>query len=86
MRYTKYISLMVHSQGVPNFTVEQYRKAMNVIVLESKIDGINRSRIELKNYGRSLHGLEFDYKKKLDELTWGYAPKDFWENLLKQHT
>jgi len=85
MKYTKFISLMVNTHGVPNLTVEQYRKAMNVIVLESRIDGVVNARKQLKNYGQTLMGLEYEYAKRLSDLTWGLAPEDFWNNLLKHN-
>ena len=82
MRYTKYISLMVNTQGVPNFTVEQYRILMNVVVLESKIDGVEQARKQLKNDFGRLHLLDYTFKKKLRDLTDDMEPQMFWKILL----
>ena len=77
---------MVNTSGVPNLSVEQYRVVMNIVVLESRIDGIVKAGKSLKNNSKSLYGLEYEYKRKMEELTWGYAPKEFWERILKTQT
>ena len=74
---------MVRTQGVPNFTVEQYQKAMNVLVLESRIEGMVKLKRHLKQHSSHLDSLVYQEGKKLLLLTGNVPAKDFWDSLLR---
>nr|WP_299488564.1 hypothetical protein [uncultured Allomuricauda sp.] len=82
MRYTKYLAHIVKVNGLPNFTLEQYQKAMNIMVLECRIEGVIKSKKEI-NDTYKLDMLVYRESKKLAELTGNIPEKDFWYTLFK---
>lgn len=69
---------------MPNLTLEQYRRTMNVVALENRILGMIKARkkIEGSKYSGQLDYLIYLEGKKLSNLTGNIPEKDFWESLL----
>ena len=82
MKYTKHLSFIIKNQGAPNFSQEQYQLAMNIVALESRIEGIKKTKEYLKNVNQELELLIFLEGKKITELTGNLAPEIFWKKIL----
>lgn len=85
MRYTAYLSRLIKENGQPNFTDEQFQKAMNVIALENRIDGIVRSKKTLSEkigFIRELEYLQYLEECKLKNITKNWPDEQFWDWLL----
>ena len=44
MKYKKYFSGIINEHGAPNLTDEQFRKFMNMVPLEGRLEGIDTIR------------------------------------------
>jgi hypothetical protein len=44
MKYKKYFSGIINEHGAPNLTDEQFRKFMNMVHLEGRLEGIDTIR------------------------------------------
>lgn len=86
MKYTKYLAHIVNTKGLPNFTPEQYKLAMNIISLENRMAGIIRAKryIPASKHLGQLDLLLYKEGKKLVELTGNIPEKYFWEQLFGQ--
>ena len=85
MKYTKYFSGIISEHGAPNLTDEQFRKFMNIVHLEGRIEGIDTIRRTLKGT-KEGHRFDIEYfnvSKKLTDLTGKLPPKELKENLFK---
>jgi hypothetical protein len=49
MKYTKFFSGYVNTQGSPNLEPDQFKQMMNLIHLEGQIEGINQIIEKFKN-------------------------------------
>ncbi|WP_299528970.1 hypothetical protein [Ulvibacterium sp.] len=84
MKYTLYLSKLIKMRGIPNLTLEQYQRTMNVVSLENRIMGIIKARKKIEG---AKHSGQLDYLiylegRKLADLTDNMPEKDFWERLL----
>ncbi|MEO9513243.1 MAG: hypothetical protein ABJN84_13625 [Flavobacteriaceae bacterium] len=86
MKYTSYLSLLLKTRGMPHFTEDQYRTAMNVLSLENRIDGIARARrlIPFNKDSGKLDLLIYKEERKLTEITGNSPVEHFWEQLFNQ--
>ena len=85
MKYTKYFSGIINEYGAPNLTEEQFRKFMNIVHLEGKLEGIDTIRRILKD-AKEEHRFDLEYfnvNKKLTDLTGNLPPKELKEKLFK---
>jgi hypothetical protein len=84
MKYTKYLSTLVGSQGVPNMEVEHFKTIMNVVHLEGKLEVLSALKKGLQGtheaykYDLKIAGIQ----NKLNEITGEQEPKAFFNTLL----
>ncbi len=77
MVYTNYFASKVNNEGVPKIGVMQFKKMMNIIFLEGKIEGIyqeHRKNTEAPNTNIDAYELS----QQIKELTGGLSPKDLY--------
>ncbi len=78
MRFTRYYSRFLQSQGVPHLDVMQHCRLMNIVSLEGRLAELEALRNELKNsvdqykYDVRIHRIQL----KLKALTLDRFPKD----------
>lgn len=83
MKYTKYFSGIINQYGRPNLTDDQFRKFMNIVHLEGRIEGINSIKRTLKGT-KEEYRFDMEYfkiSKKLTELTGNLSPQELKEKL-----
>lgn len=85
MRYTKFLSELIHANGQPNFSDHQFRKVMNIVHLEAKILGLRKAAKLVTNQEESH---KYDMKvfligKQLTQITGNLDPQDFFEEMIK---
>ena len=51
--YTKYLSALVNDQGAPNINQVDYKKLMNVVYLEGKLEGLKSASKMMSNTDES---------------------------------
>ena len=76
MKYTKYFSGIISQYGRPNLTEEQFRKFMNIVHLEGRLEGINSIKRGLIG-SKEEHRFDMEYykvNKLLTELTGNLPP------------
>ncbi len=85
MKYTKYFSGIINKYGAPNLTDEQFRKFMDLVHLEGKLEGIDTIR-RILNDTKEGHRFDIEHfkvNKKLTDLTGNLPPKELKERLFK---
>lgn len=85
MKFTAYYSNLLKTSGVPNsLGVKQYQYIFNVLVLEMRIDEVNKlSRvISVGDANTVLNKRCFDLLVKLDKLTKGKSPEEIMRALI----
>ena len=85
MTYTKYFSGIINQYGRPNLTDDQFRKFMNIVHLEGRLEGINSIKRKLIDT-KEEHRFDMEYfsvNKKLTELTGNLPPKELKEKLFQ---
>ncbi len=85
MKYTKFFSGYVNTQGSPNLQPDQFKQLMNLIHLEGQIAGIDRVIEKFKNIDSHLKYdfVKVDITKKIDEVSKGLSPEELlqsWSN------
>ncbi|MBJ2174188.1 hypothetical protein JBL43_08060 [Aureibaculum sp. A20] len=76
MNFTKYFSLIVKQNGVPHLNNDQFRRFMNIVSVEAKIE-----ELQSLNFNSPVIFKNIEMKKnKLSRLTKDQTPKE----LLKQ--
>ena len=78
MKYTKFFSGYVNTNGSPNLQPDQFKQLMNLIHLEGQIAGIDRVIETFKNIDTN-HKFDFvkvDICKKIDEVSKGLSPSE----------
>jgi hypothetical protein len=77
--YTKYLSALVNDQGAPNVNQEDYKKLMNVVYLEGKLEGLkNASKMMSNTNELGKFDLKmFDVQKQITLITGNLEPKEF---------
>ncbi|MDX2360643.1 MAG: hypothetical protein QNK23_07540 [Crocinitomicaceae bacterium] len=77
MKYTRYISTVFKTNGVPNLNERGFATLMNIVHLEGAVDGLRKMQDKEKNdIAKYKYGIWIeDYQSKLDELTWQLEPK-----------
>jgi hypothetical protein len=82
MKYTKFFSGYVNTQGSPNLQPDQFKQLMNLIHLEGKLAGIDRIIEKFKQID-GPHKYEFmkrPLQKQIDEVSKGLSPKQLLES------
>ena len=77
--YTKYLSALVNDQDAPNVNQEDYKKLMNVVYLEGKLEGLkNASKMMSNTNELGKFDLKmFDVQKQITLITGNIEPKEF---------
>lgn len=78
MQYTKYFSGIISQYGRPNLTADQFKRLMNIVHLEGRLEGINSIKRLLEGT-RDAHRFDMDYfkvQKQLTQLTGNVAPEE----------
>lgn len=77
--YTKYLSALVKDQGAPNVSQADYKKLMNVVYLEGKLEGLKNATKMMTNTGepRKFDLKIFDVQKQITLITGNLEPKEF---------
>tara|TARA_B110000902_G_C13995016_1_gene470390 strand:+ start:240 stop:500 length:261 start_codon:yes stop_codon:yes gene_type:complete len=77
--YTKYLSALVNDQGAPNLSQADYKKLMNVVYLEGKLEGLSSATKMMSNTNetRKFDLKMFDVQKQITLITGNLEPKEF---------
>jgi len=77
--YTKYLSALVNDQGAPNVSQADYKKLMNVVYLEGKLEGLRNASNMMTNTTepRKFDLKMFDIQKQITQITGNLEPKEF---------
>ncbi|SDB33305.1 hypothetical protein SAMN03097699_0755 [Flavobacteriaceae bacterium MAR_2010_188] len=73
MKFTRYYSILIKSQGLPHLNVAQHCRLMNIISLESALNQLE----EIKKTSGDPHKFEFEMyrlRQKLQALTGNKFP------------
>jgi hypothetical protein len=83
--YTKYLSTLVNDQGASNISQSGYKKLMNVVYLEGKLEGLQRAKslMNSSNEPRKFDLKIFDVQKQLTTITGNIDPKEFIRELME---
>ena len=83
--YTKYLSTLVNDQGAPNVSQENYKKLMNVVYLEGKLEGLRNATKMMQSTSepRKFDLKLFDVQSQITLITGNLPPKDFIRELLE---
>ena len=78
MEYSKYFGDLVRENGQPNLSVQQFKRFMNIIATENKINGLNIAKRQHKNTNlfHQYDIIIFRHEKQLTELSGNQKPKD----------
>ncbi len=83
MKYSKYFGNLVNEKGQPNLSVQQFKRMMNIIATENKIEGLLIAKKMNKNkdlyYQYDL--IIFKYDRVLTKLTGNQKPMDLIEEM-----
>ena len=83
MLYTKYFSILVRDQGMPNLSTSSFQKFMNVVVLEGQLEGLKKAKT-LDKENPEKYGMElFKIGRQLTEITGNLEPNEFLTLLLE---
>ena len=79
INYTKHLSALVNDQGAPNVSQEDYKKLMNVVYLEGKLEGLKTATKMMTNTTepRKFDLKLFDVQKQITLITGNLEPKEF---------
>jgi len=78
MKYSKHFSKVVKENGQPNLSLDQFKKMMNIIATENKIEGLNvaKRQHENTNMFHQYDILILGYERQLTNLTGNQKPTD----------
>ena len=83
MIYTKFFSQLINEYGRPNLSEAQFRKLMNIVHLEGRLEGINSIKRTLEGT-REAHRFDMEYfrvNKLLIDLTGNLPPQQLKDQL-----
>lgn len=86
MKYTKFFSGYVNTQGSPNLEPDQFKQLMNLIHLEGQIAGIDRVIEKFKDID-APHKYDFvkvDIEKKIESVSKGLTPSELLRSWMEQ--
>lgn len=86
MKYTKYLSSMIASQGVPNANPEQLKTILNIVHIEGRLQQLEELR---KQAQKSVEPHQFDlliftHDKRLYQITHAVDPSIYFKKLLSE--
>ncbi len=81
MQYTNYFKRIVDMHGIPEMSVDNHKKFLNVLVLEAKIFELQKLKRQLKN--ASLDSRILAFQKQLTLLTGNHGARKVLNELLK---
>jgi hypothetical protein len=82
MKYTKFFSGYINSQGSPNLQPDQFKQLMNLVHLEGQLMAIDKTIEKFKNI-ESPHKYEMlktPIIKHIDEVSKGLSPSELLES------
>ena len=85
MKYTKFFSGLVNTQGSPTLEPDQFKQLMNLIHFEGQLAGIDR----VINKFKSIDGphrydiLKVTVQSKIDEVSHGLSPEELLQSWSK---
>lgn len=82
LEYTIYFSEVIKENGIPNLSPYQFRRLLNIIAVENRIQGIFCIKNQLENTPEfyKYDVILFKYQRQLTELTGNIKP----DELLKE--
>ncbi|WP_115460655.1 hypothetical protein [Winogradskyella aurantiaca] len=84
MQFTKYYSDLIKAYGIPQLTVEQFQKVMNIVVLESRIAEQNLISKRLTGDAKVMVGKRnYSSYNQLNNLTQRKEPKELFEEIIR---
>lgn len=84
MKYTKHLSIILNSNGVPNMRSEQFKTLMNIVHLEGRLTQLTKLKERAKK-SREPHRYDLgiqDVSQQITDLTRNCDPKAFFILLL----
>lgn len=76
MQYCSYFAKVLDSSGVPHLSVDQFKRFMNIVAIESKLSELKKVKTRYNfNY-------IFNLEKKLTELTGNLKPEDLLKEMI----
>ncbi len=85
MKYTKYFSGIINQYGRPNLSDDQFKKFMNIVHLEGRLEGLNSIKRTLEG-SRDAHRFDMEYyrvNRQLTDLTGNLPPQELKEQLFR---
>ena len=87
MKYTKYFSGLIVHHGRPNLSDDQFKRFMNIVHLEGRIEGINSIKRILQGT-KEAHRFDMEYfkvQKLLTQLTGNVTPEELRKRLFTKY-
>jgi len=84
MRYTKYLSQMVSTIGVPNMEEKHFRIIMNIVHLEGDLNRLNKLKVKITEQAQryKYDRTYMTQSMKLTEITKNLPPQEFFNKML----
>lgn len=85
MKYTKYFSGIINQYGRPNLSKDQFKKFMNIVHLEGRLEGLNSIKRTLEG-SKDAHRFDMEYyrvNRQLTDLTGNLTPQELKEQLFR---
>jgi len=85
MKYTKYFSGIINQYGRPNLSKDQFKKFMNIVHLEGRLEGLNSIKRTLEG-SKDAHRFNMEYyrvNRQLTDLTGNLTPQELKEQLFR---
>ena len=78
MKYTKFFSGYINTQGSPNLQPDQFKQLMNLIHLEGQLMAIDKTIDKFKNIDspHKYEMLKTPILKQIDEVSKGLSPAE----------
>jgi hypothetical protein len=85
MKYTKYFSGIINQYGRPNLSKDQFKKFMNIVHLEGRLEGLNSIKRTLEG-SKDAHRFDMEYyrvNRQLTDLTGNLTPQELKQQLFR---
>jgi hypothetical protein len=78
MKYTKFFSTLVNTEGSPNLDKDQFKKLMNIIHFEGQIAGVDKviNKFKSTDGEHKYNFIKVDLETKLNSITNGLSPAE----------
>lgn len=79
MKYTKYFSHHIKYNGIPQLSISQFQRMMNIVFVEGSINSLPK----LNGQGYSYTLESFKNQKALTELTGNLTPENLYTDMIR---